>query len=375
MLRCREAFKVATLLLRPAAGQLLLFSINNLDGGGSVSERDDIITHYSRTGKGTQISRDVRPQVDAAIDDIERITDARVITFSADTAYHNLIDYASDGKPKNIIALQYETFNQSKKNKPLKNLEIIKDYIENQPFHLLEIPHTWTEKKKGEVRKPPYKIFPNLGDQAMEDQMKILNFPLNPLIDVPAGHSENEIVDEVSESEIKSENDEEDQSTIVLPLKKKKVSQILSLKETAEKALLRNKNFLVIVAAQLQFPSKYEEYKSRVPISDQLILPGLSDRLDLISSPEVSKIKGHLRGSFIDLTHSGTRLRANATSRDVLMGSSSAFHYIAKEGSTALKLTHVEDRCDMMSEDICRVRMHLLFLDFYYFNFSSPATH
>ena len=47
--------------------------------------------------------------------------------------------------------------------------------------------------------------------------------------------------------------------------------------------------------------------------------------------------------------------RANATSRDVIMGSSSVYSYIAKEGLTSLKLTHVEDRCDMMNEDICRV--------------------
>ena len=94
-----------------------------------------------------------------------------------------------------------------------------------------------------------------------------------------------------------------------------------------------------------------------VPISDHLKLPGSTEPIDLIASPEVSRTKGHLRGSFIDLTHSGTRLRANATSRDVLMGRSDAFYYIAQEGSTALKVTHVMNRCDMMSEDICRVKI------------------
>ena len=203
----------------------------------------------------------------------------------------------------------------------------------------------------------------------MEDQMKLLNFPLKPQIDLPSvvngiGNSETEDNELENDSENESENNEvvEDTRSFLQKYMKAKTTKsknnpfkLVTLKEAAESALMKNKNILLNVAAQLLFTQKYEEYKTSVPISDQLTLPGFSDPIDLIAIPEVSKIKGHLRGHFIDLTHSGTRLRANATSRDVLMGRASAFRYIAEEGSTALKLTHILDRCDMMSEHICRV--------------------
>ena len=365
VIKCKEAFKTSTILIRPAAGQLLLFSINNIEGRRTVSDRDDLITHYSRTGRGTQISRDVRPQIEAAIEDIENHTDARVVSFSADTAYHNLIDYTDEGEIKNIVCLQYETYKQCKNNKPKKNLEIICDSIRETPLNQLDIPLTWTDKKKGEVKKPSFKLFPNLGDRAMEIEMKKLDYPLNPLFKLPSiseslsdkeiehADSDNESEPEILETETPSQTD--------LPFYKTKSSIILSLKKSAEKILLSNTNLLVNVAAQIMFSKNYEEYKTRVPISEQLILPGNSEPLDIISAPEVSKIKGHLRGSFIDVTHNGTRLRSNATSRDVIMGSSSAYHYVAVEGMTSLKVTHVEDRCDMMSEDICRVRYELIY--------------
>ena len=196
----------------------------------------------------------------------------------------------------------------------------------------------------------------------MEEQMKEMDFPLNPNLALPVTGENNSESDTDQESENESENEEfELPKRNPIPRKSKDL-KLLSLKDIAAQALLKNKNVLVIIAAELLFPLKYEEYKTMVPISDQLILPGSSEPIDLIASPEISKVKGHLRGYFIDLIHSGTRLRANATSRDVLMGRASAFHYIAEEGSTALKLTHIVDRCDMMSEDISRVRF------FFYIN-------
>jgi hypothetical protein len=355
--RCRDAFKDSTLLLRPPAGQLLLFSVNSINGRTSVSDRDDLITHYSRTGKGTQILRDVRPQIDEAIDDIEESTNSRIVTFAADTAFHSLIDYTRDLKPKNIICLQYEVFKSCKKNNPVKNLDIIKNHIEGQEFSSLDIPFTWTDKKRGVYKKPNHQIFPNLGDREMEQEMKRMNFQINPLLELPsANNSEKEPND--SDSESNDSDIEEPELNKIFPHQHNcTIPNLLSLKESAEKALLKNKKLLEIVSAQLLFSVKYEEYKLRVPISDQLVLPGLEKPLDLIASPEISAAKGHLRSSFIDLTHSGTRLRANATSRDILMARSSVFFYIAKEGSTALKVTHVSDRCDMMSEDICRVNI------------------
>ena len=309
VIRANEIFKSSTLLLRPAAGQLLLFSVNNIDGRKSASERDDLITHYSRTGRGTQIVRDVYPQIEAAIDDIEGSGDARVVSFSADTAYHSVIDFSANGDIKNIVCLQYETFKQSKAATALKNLEFINGYIGSKPLGQLEVPLTWTEKQKGVIERPEHKVFPNLGDTAMELEMKNLNFPLNPLFEVPGEHNESENETDLSDTDSERETCEVETSNKIYAPSKPKSITVTSLKHAAEKVLLKNKDLLVIVAAQLQFPQKYEEFKSKSPVSEEMILPGLKQPLDLIAIPEVSKLKGHLRGSFIDLTHSGTRLR------------------------------------------------------------------
>ena len=143
----------------------------------------------------------------------------------------------------------------------------------------------------------------------MELEMKNLNFPLNPLFEVPGEHNESENETDLSDTDSERETCEVETSNKIYAPSKPKSITVTSLKHTAEKVLLKNKDLLVIVAAQLQFPQKYEEFKSKSPVSEEMILPGLKQPLDLIAIPEVSKLKGHLRGSFIDLTHSGTRLR------------------------------------------------------------------
>lgn len=57
--RAKDVTTAATLLLRPLASQLLLFSVNSLNGRATKSEREDLPTHYARCGKGTRI-KDVR---------------------------------------------------------------------------------------------------------------------------------------------------------------------------------------------------------------------------------------------------------------------------------------------------------------------------
>ena len=76
--RAKDVTTAATLLLRPLASQLLLFSVNSLNGRATKSEREDLPTHYARCGKGTQIKEDVRPMINETINDIETNTKSKV---------------------------------------------------------------------------------------------------------------------------------------------------------------------------------------------------------------------------------------------------------------------------------------------------------
>ena len=84
--------------------------------------------------------RDVYPQIEAAIDDIEGSGDARVVSFSADTAYHSVIDFSANGDIKNIVCLQYETFKQSKAATALTNLDSLMDTLGASPWASLKYP-------------------------------------------------------------------------------------------------------------------------------------------------------------------------------------------------------------------------------------------
>ena len=112
---------------------------------------------------------------------------------------------------------------------------------------------------------------------------------------------------------------------------------------------------LVIAPAELIIRLNYAEYASSASVAESLILPGCEEPIEIISSPELSPDGSHLIGHFIDITHSGTRLRANCTSRDAIVWSRDIYLFIAREGFTPLKETHMEYRVDMMSDEICRV--------------------
>ena len=115
------------------------------------------------------------------------------------------------------------------------------------------------------------------------------------------------------------------------------------------------KDLLCTCASILLFRSAYEKFAEEAPISKNLLLPGLETPLDIIAVPEVSPHGGHLRASFIDTIHSATRLRANCSSRNILGGKLHCYKFVAKEGMTQLKISHVIDRVDMMNEDMARI--------------------
>ena len=113
-------------------------------------------------------------------------------------------------------------------------------------------------------------------------------------------------------------------------------------------------SYLVAAVATLEFPNAVAKFHERAPISTNLRGPS-GDILDIVAYPEVSPSGSYLQSSFIDLTHSATRLRANNTSRGILGGYLDCFIFVAKEGKTQLKVSHLFDRTDMMSERLAKI--------------------
>ena len=361
--RAKQAVTEATLLCRPLASQLLLFSVNNLAGRTSKSDREDLPTHYARCGKGTRIKEDVRPMINEAIKDIETMTNCKVRSFSADTAYHHLVDFKENGDTKNIISLQYSVYNKCKANKVINNLEIIKESFDGKQLKELNVPFTWTFIADSHIVPPPPDTrFPNLGDNTVVKEMFLLNLPKASLVedeDTNIEEDDETIVDDPEETIL---------SYLVFPslptlpvsvalpkTRKTKSSSVPTLIELAESCLLKMKDLLCTCASILLFRSAYEKFAEEAPISKNLLLPGLETPLDIIAVPEVSPHGGHLRASFIDTIHSATRLRANCSSRNILGGKLHCYKFVAKEGMTQLKISHVIDRVDMMNEDMARI--------------------
>ena len=351
--RAKDAITEATLLTRPLATQLLLFSVNSLNGRATKSEREDLPTHYARCGKGTRIKEDVRPMIEQAIADIETKTKSKIRSFSADTAYHSLVDFKNNGDPKNILSLQYTVHNRCKANKVLDNLAIIKDHLNDKGLLEVNMPFTWTYKAVGVKTHPPDCRFPNLGDNAVDREMKKLNFPKSASCDTEV------VSDELFEEDEPFGTDEENFALPAAPLQSNirtnKRKSFPTLAQLSESVVLKRKDILADCAAFLLFQTEYKNFAAQAPISEDLVLPGLEDAIEILAIPEISPNGGHLRAAFTDVVHSATRIRANCSSRDILGGKLACYKFVAKEGHTQLKISHIEDRTDMMSEDIARI--------------------
>jgi hypothetical protein len=190
------------------------------------------------------------------------------------------------------VSLQYTVYNRCKANKAATNLDIIKESFTGRNPLEINVPYTWTYKTVGVVTPPPDTKFPNLGDEAVEHEMRKLNMP-------KAGC---EMVEDIIENALEEDDEhpfedlEETNFSIGnLPLNinranKKKSKQVQSLFQLSEAILLKKKEFLVNCASHLLFQVEYKKFVQNAPISPDLLLPGLETPMDIIAVPETLRL-------------------------------------------------------------------------------------
>ena len=85
---------------------------------------------YSPTGPGVKIDKNVVPMIRTVIDELEKIG-RQVVSLSSDLAFGSLIEKNRAGKPKTLIALQYDVWTECRKSDKRKLTDVIQDHLGN----------------------------------------------------------------------------------------------------------------------------------------------------------------------------------------------------------------------------------------------------